>query len=112
MCGPGVCLTSVGEAIEQVASFHDFQISREFMGHGVGHILHMSPLVAHYRNSVKVPLERGMIFTIEPILLEGSRKLHRWSDGWSAVASDGGRSAQFEHEILITDNGAEVLTIA
>ena len=111
VCAPGACLTDVGNAIEEVANHHRFQISREFMGHGVGFILHMSPLVAHYRNNDMLKLETGMIFTIEPIFLECSRKLRRWPDGWSAATADGGRSAQFEHEVLITETGAEVLTV-
>jgi len=81
------------------------------MGHGVGFILHMSPLVAHYKNLDNLALQKGMVFTIEPILMEGHRAIHTWEDGWTAVSVDGGRSAQFEHEVLITDNGAEVLTL-
>lgn len=110
-CGPGQDLTVVGSTIEETAKEHGFSVNREFMGHGVGFILHMSPLVAHYKNTNSFTLQKGMVFTIEPILMEGQRQIYTWEDGWTAVSADGGRSAQFEHEVLITDNGAEILTL-
>lgn len=111
VCKPGACLSSIGEAIENVASSYKFKVIHEFLGHGTGPNLHMSPMVRHYKNNTKLTLVPGMIFTIEPILCEGSRKIALWSDGWTAVTVDGGRAAQFEHEVYITENGAEILTL-
>jgi methionyl aminopeptidase len=71
----------------------------------------MPPFVRHFQNSFKTRMEPGMIFTIEPILVEGSRRVHVWGDGWSAATFDGGTGAQFEHEVLITEDGHEVLTL-
>ena len=110
VCHPGACLSDIGEAIEQVAANNDYRIVHEFCGHGVGAILHMYPLVKHFRNTEVLPLQSGMIFTIEPIFVEGKRSITTWNDGWTAVTVDGGRSAQFEHEVLVTDNGPEIIT--
>ncbi len=71
----------------------------------------MPPFIRHFQNGYKVPMEPGMIFTIEPILVEGSRRIVTWDDGWSAATFDGSRGAQFEHEILITETGCEILTM-
>lgn len=110
-CGPGTCLTEIGDAIQTVADREGLGIVEEFMGHGVGQYLHMMPYVRHFRNNEKLKLVPGMVFTIEPILTEGSGKIRVWGDGWTAVSVDGGRGAQFEHMVLITENGAEVLTV-
>lgn len=109
-CGPGVCLTQIGEAIHRVALRNDLRIVHEFCGHGTGEVLHMPPFVRHFRNNFKQPLLPGMVFTIEPILVEGSRRVSTWDDGWTVFTLDGGRGAQFEHEVLITPHGAEVIT--
>ena len=111
VCGPGVCITAIGEAVTGVAAQHDLRIVHEFCGHGTGEVLHMPPFIRHFRNKETVPMRPGMIFTIEPILVEGSRRITTWDDGWSIVMMDGGRGAQFEHEVLITEHGAEVLTV-
>ena len=71
----------------------------------------MPPLVYHFANKVQLPLQSGMVFTIEPILVEGSRHIEVWEDKWTAVTEDGGRAAQLEHEILIHEDGAEILTV-
>ena len=71
----------------------------------------MSPLVMHHTNNLKLPLRPGMVFTIEPILVEGAREVHTWDDQWSIVTDDGSRGAQFEHEVLITEHGAEIITV-
>ena len=112
VCGPGACISHIGEAVNLVAAQHDLRIVHEFCGHGTGEVLHMPPFVRHFRNADRVPMVPGMIFTIEPILVEGSRRVCTWDDGWSIVMMDGGRGAQFEHEVLITENGAEVITVA
>jgi len=111
ICGPGVCFSAVGEAIQLVAANRDFRIIHEFCGHGTGEYLHMPPFVRHHRNTDRLPMQVGMIFTIEPIFVEGGRKITVWEDGWSAVTVDGGRGAQFEHEVLITEHGHEVITV-
>lgn len=111
ICRPDAQFNSIGSTIEDIATKRGFQICHEFMGHGVGSILHMSPLVAHYRNQDTTKMKPGMIFTIEPILLEGSKSIGKWPDNWSAVTHDYGRSAQFEHEVLITEKGHEILTL-
>jgi methionyl aminopeptidase len=111
ICGPGVRLSKIGEVIESVAANRDFRIIHEFCGHGTGELLHMPPFVRHFRNNDHQLMQPGMVFTIEPILVEGSRRMHVWKDGWSAATLDGGRGAQFEHEVLITEDGYEILTI-
>ena len=111
ICGPGVKFCEIGGRIEKVASNYDLEVQHEFMGHGLGSMLHMSPLIAHYSHSDNTEMKPGMIFTIEPIFLEGSRDCLRWADNWSSVSVDFGRSAQFEHEILITSTGHEILTV-
>lgn len=111
VCRPGACISDVGAAVGDVAAAHGFNVVHEFCGHGTGELLHMPPLVRHFKNHVRVPMQPGMLFTIEPILVEGSRRMHVWRDGWSAATLDGGRGAQFEHEVLITEDGCEVLTV-
>ena len=71
----------------------------------------MKPLILPFRNTEKFEMLPGMVFTIEPIFVEGSRRIGLWNDGWTAATVDGGWSAQIEHMVLITDNGAELLTI-
>jgi len=70
----------------------------------------MPPFVRHFPNNEECIMKPGMVFTIEPILVEGSRRMYTWNDGWSAATMDGGRGAQYEHEVLITEDGYEVLT--
>lgn len=111
VCGPGKCISEIGEAIASVASREKLQIVHEFCGHGTGAVLHMPPFILHFRNSERLRMEPGMIFTIEPIMVEDSRRVATWDDGWTIFTLDGGRGAQFEHEVLITPTGAEVLTL-
>lgn len=108
--GPGVAVGSLGTAIWSVVQREKYDTVREFMGHGVGRDFHTLPLVAHYpsRDPTKLPV--GITFTIEPILVAGSARLVMWKDGWTAAAADGSRSAQFEHTLLVTEHGVEVLT--
>lgn len=95
ICKPGSCLSLIGETIENVAKSHNFNIVHEFMGHGVGPFLHMKPLVRHFKNTHKFKLVKGMVFTIEPILVEGARKITIWDDGWTAITLDGGRYCSY-----------------
>ena len=111
VCGPGRCISEIGEAITSIAMTSKLQVVHEFCGHGTGEVLHMPPYILHFRNTERMRMEPGMIFTIEPIIVEGSRRVSTWSDGWTIFTLDGGRGAQFEHEVLITPTGVEVLTV-
>mmetsp|Transcript_9630 Transcript_9630/g.16033 ORF Transcript_9630/g.16033 Transcript_9630/m.16033 type:complete len:311 (-) Transcript_9630:286-1218(-) len=111
ICKPGACISEIGEVIEDLAVKNDYGVVHNFCGHGTGRNIHMAPLILHYKNKEAFRMQPGMVFTIEPILTEGSSKIVSWSDGWTASTRDGGWSAQIEHEILITEDGAEVLTV-
>ena len=111
ICKPGACISTIGATIDVVANHYGFKVVQEFCGHGTGELLHMPPFVRHFKNNYRFPMEPGMVFTIEPILVESSRRITTWDDGWSAATLDGGWGAQFEHEVLITENGYEVLTL-
>ena len=102
----------IGRAIEQVASEQGFGVVEDFVGHGIGEQFHTDIQVFHYyRPSQSDIIEAGMTFTIEPMITAGSHKVRMWDDGWTAVTSDGRRTAQFEHTVLVTDDGAEILTV-
>lgn len=110
-CRPGGCLTEVGAAIHAVSDAYGYGTVRKYRGHGIGETFHCAPFVKHYRNSDRLELEPGMIFTIEPMLTEGSEECYEWDDEWTVATADGGRAAQFEHTVLITEDGVEVLTL-
>lgn len=84
---------------------------KEFCGHGVGAIFHASPMILHNRNNERDKMQLGQTFTIEPILCTGSPRHRTWPDKWTVVLNDGGLAAQYEHTILITPDGAEILTL-
>jgi len=109
--GPGACLTDVGAAIHDVADSYGYSTVEKYRGHGIGEIFHCPPFVKHYRNNDKLELLPGMIFTIEPMLVEGSGDCYEWHDQWTVATVDGGMAAQFEHTVLITEDGVEILTI-
>eukprot|EP00116_Pleurobrachia_bachei_P015858 sb/3476120/ len=101
----------ISSASIKIADEEKFSISKEFIGHGIGSYFHGLPDVYHYPNSANRHVMRpGMVFTIEPILMEGSDAMVILSDGWTAVSADCKRSAQFEHTILITREGTEILS--
>ena len=107
---PGKTLGDIGSAIQTHAERAGFSVVRTFVGHGTGRIFHCSPQVPHYGISkVGLKLRPGMIFTIEPMINEGTPGVSML-DEWIAVTSDGKLSAQFEHTILINEDGAEILT--
>ncbi|MCY3560388.1 MAG: type I methionyl aminopeptidase [bacterium] len=109
---PGVPISELGRAIEAVARPGRLGVVREFVGHGVGTDFHGSLQVPHYHDaSNATPLEEGMTFTIEPMLTLGRPQVELWSDGWTAVTADRSRTAQFEHTLLVTADGAEILTL-
>ncbi|MEM6294415.1 MAG: type I methionyl aminopeptidase [Myxococcota bacterium] len=111
--GPGVRLGTVGAAIEACAESHGCAIVREYGGHGIGSRMHMAPHVAHHgRPGTGIRLRSGMALTIEPIVTLHPVALIHDDDGWTCRTADGSPSAQFEHTILITEDGIEVLTTA
>ncbi|KAJ2076552.1 hypothetical protein H4R24_005636 [Coemansia sp. RSA 988] len=109
-CGPGVPLCLIGETIGSFAESLGYSVSEELTGHGIGRDFHQNPLVYHHINDEPGVMEAGMAFTIEPILCQGEAGGLQWPDGWTIGTLDGGRSAQFEHTILVTDGGVEILT--
>jgi methionyl aminopeptidase len=109
-CKPDACLTAVGAAIHGVVDDYGYEVVRRYCGHGVGSEFHMQPFVQHFRNNDKLLLKPGMTFTIEPAIVEGSERSSVWSDDWTVATNDGGRAAQYEHVILITESGHEILT--
>ena len=104
-------VSDIGRAIQTHASRHSLGVVREFIGHGVGTEFHSGLQVPHYfdrRYSAK--LIEAMTFTIEPMLTLGSPEVTMWDDGWTALTRDGRRTAQFEHTLACTSDGAEILT--
>ena len=110
---PGRPISDIGRATQQYAEKHGCTIFRAYCGHGIGERFHAPPQVPHYFDRGAATLmEPGMIFTIEPMVNLGKDQHVLWPDGWTVVAADGQRSAQFEETILVTDAGAEILTTA
>ena len=109
---PGATLGDIGHAIQKYAEANRYSVVREFCGHGIGKKFHEEPQVLHYGKSGEgETLEAGMIFTIEPMLNLGKRHVKVLSDGWTAVTKDRSLSAQWEHTILVTKDGYEILTL-
>lgn len=109
---PGATLGDIGHAIQKLAEANHYSVVREFCGHGIGKKFHEEPQVLHYgKPGEGIALEAGMIITIEPMLNQGKRHVKVLSDGWTAVTKDRSLSAQWEHTILVTANGHEVLTL-
>ncbi len=111
MVRPGAHLGDVGATIQDFAEGRGYSIVREFCGHGIGKTFHEEPQVLHYGNFGEgVKITKGMTFTIEPMINMGRSDLRILQDKWTAVTVDGMLSAQFEHTLLVTDDGYEVLT--
>ena len=111
LCAPGTRFRDLGEVIQRRADREGFGVVKDFCGHGIGELFHCAPNVPHYaRNKAAGAMRAGMTFTIEPMVNEGSRGVKTWPDGWTAVTADGRRSAQYEHTLLVTEGGVEVLT--
>lgn len=109
---PGAHLGDIGFAIERHAKKHGYSVVREFCGHGIGRAMHEEPSVLHFgRRGTGVRLREGMVFTVEPMLNQGTRKVAMQDDGWTVVTQDGRLSAQFEHTVAVTATGVEVLTL-
>jgi methionyl aminopeptidase len=110
---PGAQLGDIGHAIQRYAESHGFSIVREFCGHGIGRRFHEEPQVLHYgRPGTGERLEEGMIFTIEPMVNAGKRDVRELGDGWTIVTRDHSLSAQWEHTVLVTSEGFDVLTVS
>jgi methionyl aminopeptidase len=108
---PGRPLSDIGRAIQQHAESHGYGVVRTFVGHGIGEQFHTAPNVPHYYTpQASTVMAPGMTFTIEPMITMGSWRERMWDNGWTAVTADGRRTAQFEHTILVTEDGAEILT--
>lgn len=108
---PGVLFRSFGDIIEKHAKANDLSVVRTYTGHGVGSLFHSPPNIPHYaKNRCAGMAKPGVCFTIEPMLNLGSHRDRTWPDNWTAVTIDGKKSAQFEHTLLVTEDGVEVLT--
>jgi methionyl aminopeptidase len=109
---PGRPLNVIGRVIESYARRFGYGVVRDFTGHGIGTAFHSGLVVPHYDDpAATTVLEPGMTFTIEPMLNLGTHEWRMWDDGWTVVTKDGRRSAQFEHTVLVTDTGVEILTL-
>lgn len=109
---PGNTVGDIGYAVQRHATRNDLTVVREYCGHGIGQKMHEEPQIAHYGNKGKgVVLQKGMTFTIEPMINLGSRQIAHLEDDWTVVTKDGNLSAQWEHTILVTDSGYEILTL-
>ena len=110
---PGATLGDIGCSIQQFAESHGFSIVREFCGHGIGKVFHEEPQVLHYgKKGTGLELKEGMTFTIEPMVNAGKKDIRMMPDGWTVVTKDRSLSAQWEHTILVTKDGYEVLTVS
>ena len=108
---PGATLGDVGHAIQTYAESERFSVVREYCGHGIGQVYHEDPQILHYgRPGAGMALEKGMCFTIEPMINAGARHTRLLPDGWTVVTKDRSLSAQWEHTVTVTDDGVEVLT--
>src|SRR5690606_1827633 len=109
---PGRQLNVIGRVIESYAKRFGYGVIRDFTGHGIGTSFHSGLMVPHYDDpSLKVTMVPGMTFTIEPMLTLGTIDFEIWPDGWTAVTKDRKRTAQFEHTVVVTETGYEILTL-
>ncbi len=113
MVRPGVHLGDIGHAIQRHAEKNGCSVVREYCGHGIGEVFHEDPQVLHYgKPGTRERLEPGMTFTIEPMVNAGKRHVKLLPDQWTVVTKDRSLSAQWEHTILVSDDGFEVLTVS
>lgn len=110
---PAVRTGTIGNAIESVLNAHKYGIVRDLVGHGVGHQVHEDPNIPNYgRANTGDQLDVGMTIAIEPMATRGGHRVYMAEDQWTILTTDGSRSAHFEHTVLITENGPEILTLA
>jgi methionyl aminopeptidase len=108
---PGARIGDIGAVIQEYAEGQGCSVVRDFVGHGLGKSFHEAPQIPHFGIAGRGQrLKKGMVFTIEPMINLGDWRLHTLDDGWTAVTNDRKLSAQFEHTILVTDDGADILT--
>ena len=111
MVRPGIRLGDIGHVIQQHAESNGFSVVREYCGHGIGRIFHEEPQVLHYGTpNTGARIEEGMTFTIEPMINAGKKETRLMPDGWTVITKDRSLSAQWEHTILVTSGGYEILT--
>lgn len=109
---PGARLGDIGHAIQSHAQANGYSVVREYCGHGIGRQMHEEPQILHFgRPGTGLELREGMVFTIEPMLNQGSAKTRSLKDGWTVVTKDNSLSAQWEHTVAVTADGFEVLTL-
>ena len=112
MVKPGIRLRTLGAAIQKYAEGEGFSVVREYCGHGIGRGFHEEPQVLHYdADDGGVVLQPGMTFTVEPMLNAGDYRIRTMKDGWTVKTKDRSLSAQYEHTIVVTENGCEILTL-
>ncbi|PSP01119.1 MAG: type I methionyl aminopeptidase [Cyanobacteria bacterium SW_7_48_12] len=108
---PGGRIGDIGAAIQEYAEANGFSVVRDFVGHGINRVFHTAPQIPHYGKQGKGKrLRSGMVFTIEPMINEGTWEAQVLDDGWTAITKDGKLSAQFEHTLAVTGDGVEILT--
>lgn len=109
---PGARIGDIGAAIQAYAESCGFSVVRDFVGHGISNVFHTAPQIPHYGKRGKgKKIRPGMVFTIEPMINEGTYEAQVLEDGWTAITKDGGLSAQFEHTLAVTKEGVEILTL-
>jgi methionyl aminopeptidase len=109
---PGRPLNAIGRVIESYARRFGYGVVRDFTGHGIGTTFHSGLIVPHFDDpETSLTMEEGMTFTIEPMLTLGTIEYDIWPDGWTVLTADGRRTAQFEHTLLVTADGSEILTL-
>jgi methionyl aminopeptidase len=111
---PGRSVNLIGRAIESYAKRFNYGVVRDFTGHGIGEAFHSGLIIPHYDSAPKYSdeMQVGMVFTIEPMLTLGTHQWDMWADGWTVVTKDKSITAQFEHTLVVTETGADILTLA
>jgi methionyl aminopeptidase len=109
---PGARIGDIGQAIQEYAEAQGFSVVRDFVGHGIGRVFHTAPQIPHYRQKRGERIEVGWVFTIEPMINVGTFHTRVLADNWTAVTEDGKLSAQFEHTLVVTPTGVEILTLS
>ena len=111
---PGRSVNLIGRAIESYAKRFNYGVVRDFTGHGIGEAFHSGLIIPHYDSAPKYSdeMQVGMVFTIEPMLTLGTYQWDMWADGWTVVTKDKSITAQFEHTLVVTEKGADILTLA
>lgn len=110
-CRPGMMYRDIGAIISRTAEARGLSVVRSYCGHGIGTLFHTAPNVPHYRRNKAIGVMKpGHVFTIEPMINLGVWQDVTWPDGWTSTTADGKRSAQFEHTVVVTETGVEILT--